>query len=71
MKLKEFADRYGVCVGTVKKWMRLGMPTNGVEGRGVRIRVVEAEAWYDAGGPQLALAAAGARHARKADGRTS
>jgi hypothetical protein len=64
LKLADFAVRHGVSLSTVKYWRRLGLATNGVEGRGVRVNVVEADAWLAARGPKLALAAAGARHAR-------
>ena len=65
MKMRDYAVRQDVSISTVKFWRRLGLATNGVKGRGVRIKVVEADAWVEAGGPKLALAAAGARHTRR------
>jgi hypothetical protein len=65
MKMEAWGERYDVRISTVKRWRRLGLPTNGIKGRGVRVKVPEADDWVDAGGPKLALAAAGARHARR------
>lgn len=65
MKFTDYAVRHGVGLSTVKSWRRLGLPTNGVRGRGVRIKVKEADAWVEAGGPRLAFFEAGARDARK------
>ncbi len=65
MKMKEWGKRHEVCLSTVKYWRRLGLPTNGIEGRGVRVKLPEADNWVHAGGPKLALAAAGAKHARR------
>ena len=63
--MEAWGERHEVCVSTVKHWRRLGLPTNGIKGRGVRIKVAEADAWFDAGGPKLALAAADARYGRE------
>jgi hypothetical protein len=65
MTMAAWGQRHGKSVSTVKHWRRLGLPTNGIEGHGVRVKVREADDWVDAGGPKLALAAAGAKHARR------
>jgi hypothetical protein len=64
LKQKDYATLRSVSVSTVKTWCRLGLPTNGVQGRGIRIKLAEAEAWLEAGGLELAMREAGARHAR-------
>jgi hypothetical protein len=64
LKQKDYAALRSVSVSTVKTWCRLGLPTNGVRGRGIRIKLAEAEAWLEAGGLELAVREAGARHAR-------
>ena len=65
MKMKTYAAHRDVSVSTVKYWRKLGLPTNGTKGRGVRIMVAEADQWLDAGGPQLAMAALGAHSAQR------
>jgi len=65
MKLADFAVRHDYSLSTVKHWRRLGLPTNGIDGRGVRVNVSEGDAWLAAGGPRLAIAAAGACHGRR------
>lgn len=49
----EFALRHSVSVSQVRKWCMHGLPTNGIKGRGVRIKVTEGDAWVEAGGPEL------------------
>lgn len=48
LDVARFAERRGVSVSTVRKWLREGLPAARRE-RVVRIRVTEAEAWLDAG----------------------
>src|SRR5258705_2080434 len=65
MKLVRFAERHDVSLSTVKKWVRLGLPTNGIVGRGVRVKVEEGDRWVDSGGPVLALRTRGAARAQR------
>jgi hypothetical protein len=65
MKLKEYADYRRVGRTTLYEWRKLGLPTNGAEGKGLRIKVPEADAWLDAGGPELAIRESAERQAKK------
>jgi hypothetical protein len=50
---KEFAYRHSVSVSQVRKWCMHGLPTNSIKGRGVKIKVIEGDAWVESGGPEL------------------
>jgi hypothetical protein len=67
MKEKEYEDYRRVGKTTLHKWRKLGLPTNGIQGRGIRIKVPEADAWLDAGGPELAIRESAERQAKKGD----
>lgn len=49
--IDSFAERLLVSRNTVKRWLKLGMPSVCV-GRSRRIQIVQAEAWLLAGGAE-------------------
>lgn len=60
MPVRAYARVKGVSEGTLRTWIKAGMPTVPAK-RGVRVNVPAAEEWIQAGGAKLALTARPAR----------
>ncbi len=63
MRIMEFGDHRRVKRATVRTWLRLGLPHVG-GGRSTRILVQAADAWLDAGGPEVGIEQAARVRAR-------
>lgn len=55
MKPDQFAAYKRVSRSTVYRWLKLGMPAQKLGPKLVRIKVENAEAWFDNGGPKKAI----------------
>lgn len=64
MKPGQYADYKQVSKSTVYRWLKLGMPHQSLGPKLVRIRVEDAEAWHEAGGPKKAVQRSATIHSR-------